>query len=113
MNSKNHGIDRMNGMRGAGVALVTGLVLAVAGCGGSADGSEAPEGEAATQAGFARVINVEVRTLEASRFVEQVRLTGVVAADRDVTVAAEESGRVVEVLAVKGAWGAEGGRRPG
>jgi RND family efflux transporter MFP subunit len=88
-----------------GLCLAGAAALAVAACGGTADGSEAAE---ATGAGFARVINVEVETLRMERFVEQVRLTGTVHADRDVTVAAEESGRVIEVLVEKGARVEEG-----
>ena len=88
--------------------MVLGVAGVVAACGGSADGREAPGEAEAGEAGFARVINVEVATIEQSRFVEQIRLTGTVRADRDVTVAAEETGRVVEVLAEKGDRVAEG-----
>lgn len=80
-------------------------VLAMAACGGTADGSEAA---AEPDEGFARIINVEVDVLREERFVEQVRLTGVVEADRDVTVAAEESGRVLEVFVERGAQVDEG-----
>ncbi len=103
----------MNGMRGGIGVFLAGLLLAgAAACGETADGTEAPQSdsgaEAGGEAGFSRIINVEVRTIEAERFVEQVRLTGVVGADRDVVVAAEESGRVVEVMVVKGQWVEEG-----
>jgi len=101
-------IDRMNGMRGVvGVAFAGVALVGLGACGGEADGSEAPTDESVLAAGFARVINVEVRAIEAERFVEQVRLTGVVGADRDVVVSAEETGRVVEVFVDKGQWVAE------
>lgn len=102
-------MNRMMG-RAAGTLLAGVALVGVAACGGSADGREAPEttGAAPGETGFQRVINVEVQRIEAERFVEQVRLTGVVAADRDVVVAAEESGRVVEVLVDKGQRVAEG-----
>jgi RND family efflux transporter MFP subunit len=93
----------MNVMRGGVGVLVAGLVVTgLGGCGGTADGNEPPAGSAASESGFARVVNVQVRPIEAERFVEQVRLTGVVRADRDVVVGAEEPGRVVEVLVQKG-----------
>jgi len=97
----------MNRMKGGSVLLGAAVVLAAGACGGTADGSEA---EAAGQdaAGFERIINVEVMPLQLERFVEQVRLTGVVQADRDVTVSAEEAGRVVEVIVDKGARVGEG-----
>jgi len=91
-----------------GMGLLTmSAMLVLAACGGTADGSEV-ETEGAAQQGFARVINVEVMPLQLERFVEQVRLTGVVQADRDVTVGAEESGRVVEVFVEKGVRVSEG-----
>jgi RND family efflux transporter MFP subunit len=99
----------MNVMRGWVRVLAAGIVVVgVGACGGSGDGNEALAQGAPSEAGFARVINVEVRPIEAERFVEQVRLTGVVGADRDVVVGAEESGRVVEVLVAKGQWVADG-----
>jgi len=50
------------------------------------------------------VVNVEVSAVQPRPFVEQIRLTAVVQADRDVQVSAEESGVVEEVLAEKGRW---------
>ncbi len=113
MNNRTEGDEGM--AKAAGVsrrAVMLGGLLAVVGtmaaCGSSADGRETPAGGEARESGFARVINVEVAPIEASRFVERIRLTGTVRADRDVTVAAEEAGRVVEVLAEKGDRVAEG-----
>jgi RND family efflux transporter MFP subunit len=58
-----------------------------------------PEASAAT----GRVLNVVVTTVSTSDFTDVVRLTGIVVADRDVIVAAEESGVVTELLVAKGA----------
>jgi membrane fusion protein, multidrug efflux system len=77
---------------------VAGLALIAAGCGGSANSSSA----ANTAEGTARVVNVEVRTVEPETFAEFVNVTGTVQASRDVTVSAEESGIVREVLAERG-----------
>jgi RND family efflux transporter MFP subunit len=75
--------------------LATVFAVAVAGCGtAEADGTDG-----APQA-FTRVINVEVRILELERFVEDIRLTSVAVANRDVEVAAEESG-VIRTLFVE------------
>ncbi|NNF37537.1 MAG: efflux RND transporter periplasmic adaptor subunit [Gemmatimonadetes bacterium] len=82
------------------------LVAAVA-CGSDAqaDGAEPAEGE---EAGFSRVINVEVTPVGVEEFVESVRVTGTVEAYRDVVVSAEESGTVVEIFRDKGARVAAG-----
>lgn len=77
------------------------LLLGAAAC-GDAEAGGAPEGTG-EDAGFVRVINVEVAAVVPERFVEQILLTGTVAANRDVTVSAEESGAVTAVLAEKGA----------
>ncbi len=55
-----------------------------------------------------RVINVETVTLQTQEFQDAIRLTGTIAADRMVTVAAEEAGTVAEVLVDKGATVAAG-----
>ncbi len=83
------------GLAGLGMALI-------AACGGTeADAAAAdPEGAAPPPA---RVINVEVAEVQAETFMERVRLTGVVQANRDVTISAEESGPIVELLVEKGA----------
>jgi membrane fusion protein (multidrug efflux system) len=82
-------------------ALVAGVGLA--GC-GPADANGADEMPPET----GRVLNVEVATVEPIDFIETVRLTGTVGANRDVTVSAEESGVVVEILVEKGASVAAG-----
>lgn len=80
---------------------LTSLILAAA-CGTAEAGD--PEATTASEpAGFVRVINVQTATVAPEHFVEQVRLTGVVEASRDVMVSAEESGTIVETLLEKGA----------
>ncbi|HSG48331.1 MAG TPA: biotin/lipoyl-binding protein, partial [Longimicrobiales bacterium] len=88
----------LGGIRGwMGAALLLGAVAC-----GDAEAGGAPE-VAGEDTGFVRVINVEVAPVVPGRFVEQVLLTGTVAANRDVTVSAEESGAVTSVLVEKGA----------
>jgi RND family efflux transporter MFP subunit len=85
-------------MRGwvAGLALI-----AVAACGGDAEAGD-PAETAGDPATFTRIINVEVTTVGPETFVERIRLTGTVEANRDVTISAEESGTIVELLVEKG-----------
>ncbi len=88
--------------RGRAWMAMAGLLVAAAACGGDAqaDGADT-EGEEAGEA-FARIINVEVTPVERTRFEERIRLTGTVEANRDVTVSAEESGTITEILVDKG-----------
>lgn len=89
-------IDMKTTVRGMlGVLLVAG----VAACGSAqADGTD---DQAATEA-FVRVVNVEVSVLEAEDFAEEIRLTSVATANRDVLIAAEESGVIRELFADRG-----------
>ena len=73
------------------------LVVAAAGCSGSAQAGAATD---ATEGG--RIINVEVRPIELTEFSERIRLTGIVTANRDVTVAAEENGVIRQLPVAKG-----------
>jgi membrane fusion protein, multidrug efflux system len=91
-------IQRRDILKVGGLALV----LATAACNGSAEAGSTPEQP------FERVINVVVETLEPEAFVEQIALTGTVEAARDVTVSAEESGVVRELLVARGASVREG-----
>jgi membrane fusion protein, multidrug efflux system len=86
--------------------LIAGLLLgaAAAGCSGSPD-AVASEGGPSDSG---RIINVEVREVAATEFLERIRLTGTVTANRDVTVAAEESGVIRELPVVKGSTVAAG-----
>lgn len=84
----------------SGLLLLGAAALVVAGCGGDAEAGGAPQAE--TGESYSRMINVEVRPVEATSFTERIRLTGTVHANRDVLVAAEESGRIEEILVEKG-----------
>jgi RND family efflux transporter MFP subunit len=86
-----------------GAAVLAAAVITTA-CSGS-EAQEAVEAEAAAApgAGPERVVNVELITVTARPFSEQVALTGVLEATRDITVAAEETGVIREVFVNKGA----------
>ena len=93
----------------AGVVLA--LAALAAGCGGDAragDMAGAAETDTAPDRGYTRVVNVETSTVAARPFTETIRLTGTVAAYRDVVLSAEESGTVRELLAEKGTRVGEG-----
>lgn len=91
---------RSNRARVWRAALAGGLTaLAAAGCGTQAGVDAA----AAAPVELRRTINVEVQALQPRRFTDVIRLTGVAAADREVTVATEDGGTVVEILVDKGA----------
>ena len=83
---------------GTGAALVLALL---AGC----SGGEAKDTASADvpPAGMERAVNVEVQEVRPGGFTEMLGVTGVVKANRDVVVSAEESGRVTQVLVDKGA----------
>lgn len=85
--------------KGLGTIVALGLVVALAGC-GSAEAGGTEETAASEQ--FARVINVEVQTISTETFVEEIRLTSVAMANQDVTIEAEETGRIVELYADRG-----------
>jgi membrane fusion protein (multidrug efflux system) len=89
-----------NTTRFTALALVAGL----AACGGgeSAGTAEAATADAGAGEAFTRIINVEVMPAELQPFQEIIRLTGVVRANQDVTLAAEESGVIREILVDKG-----------
>lgn len=88
------------------VWLVATLALTAAACGRSEAkqlDTSAPDDAAPT-----RMVNVEVQTVQPRTFTDYVRVVGTVDADRDVTVATEESGRVREIYVDKGAQVREG-----
>src|SRR5690606_10167458 len=89
------------------VAPAAVLAAALAGCGGGAQAGEAST-PAQPGAEVGRRITVEVEALAPTPFTDYVRLTGTVEADRDVTVAAEESGVIRELYIEKGARVAAG-----
>ncbi len=79
------------------LVLAAALTLTLAGCGPEAQANGQDEARAS-----ARVINVEVVELERRPFTETVRITGTVQANQDVTISAEESGAIREILVEKG-----------
>jgi RND family efflux transporter MFP subunit len=84
------------GIRGL---LVVGSVALLAACGSAqADGTE----DAETAETFVRVINVEVAPVTTETFVEEIRLTSVAMANRDVMIEAEESGASREFFVDRG-----------
>jgi membrane fusion protein, multidrug efflux system len=96
-----------NGAQGQGRMLSPALLLSLTilslsslglwGCGAGA------QAEGSTDEGaYPRVINVEVTSVETMPFTENIRLTGTVQARKDVTISAEESGVVREILVEKG-----------
>lgn len=88
-------------MRGWVAGLALGIVSA--GCGGDAEAGDPADANAGAAQSFTRIINVEVATVAPETFVERIRLTGTVEANRDVTISAEEAGTIVELLVEKGA----------
>lgn len=67
----------------------------VAGCSGGDSASEAEP--------YVKVVNVEIQTIEPVSFAATVRITGEAQPATDVTVSAEESGRLEAFVASKGA----------
>ena len=90
----------MSGPWTARVLLLAAMTGGVAGCGG-AQGEPAEEAAVESE-GYRRVVNVEVRRVEARNFTSTIRLTGVALAMRDVMVSAEEAGVVRRILRDKG-----------
>jgi membrane fusion protein, multidrug efflux system len=96
--------------RGPLAPLILILAVVVAACGGDAQAGDAMDrtGDEAAQPSFQRVINVEVQPLEPQAFQEVIRITGTVLANQDVTLSAQESGVVRELLVPRGAVVREG-----
>jgi membrane fusion protein, multidrug efflux system len=76
------------------------MALMVAAC-GSGVGGEVPAGSREAMAA-PRVVNVEVMAVATEPFADIIGITGTVEAERDITVSAEESGVIREILAEKG-----------
>lgn len=101
----NHDMKRIHEF-GSRALLGLFLATAVGACGGDARAGDAAGGaelQATEQATFQRVINVEVQLVEPQPFREVIRITGTVQANQDVTLSAEESGVVRELLVPRGA----------
>lgn len=76
-------------------------------CAGGEAGAAEGEADARSET-YARVINVEVSPVRSRDFVERIRLTGTVEANRIVTVSAEESGVIRRLPVDKGSTVREG-----
>ena len=82
--------------------IVAGLAVVGAAC-GAGNAAEAERSEAtATPAEARRIVPVEVVEVQTEPFVDVVSIVGMVAANRDVTISAEEGGVVREILVDKG-----------
>lgn len=87
-----------------GVVSTLGAAVVLAACGRAGEAVQASGAAAAEEPGApARVVNVETFTVEAKPFAERITVTGMLEADRDVTVASEEEGVIREVFVEKGA----------
>ena len=91
-------IDRSRPLT-AGLAMT--VLVTLSACGGDAEAVDTAAANEAN-AGFTRVINVEVDAVAPQTFVEEIALTGVAAANRDVVVAAEQMGAIRSVFLEKG-----------
>jgi RND family efflux transporter MFP subunit len=87
------------GWLGLAVAI---CVLPAAGC--SRGEADAPDGQSVPEDVNVRVVNVEVTPVVQTRFTGFIRVTGEVEALNDVTISAEEAGRVSSFLVRKGQW---------
>jgi RND family efflux transporter MFP subunit len=76
------------------------LLLPVVACG--SDSASASEEETASETGFVKIVNVEVAAITAGEFTSFVRITGEAEAENDITVSAEEGGKLVRFFAEKG-----------
>jgi RND family efflux transporter MFP subunit len=78
------------------------MLVGVAGCGASGGEEPTTSSNGAAAPDVVKIINVEVQDLTPSSFEEFIRLTGVVKAENDVVLSAEEPGRIERFFAEKG-----------
>jgi membrane fusion protein, multidrug efflux system len=79
---------------------VLAVAVAVVGCGSGVGGEEVPADSGAPQ----RVVNIEVLEVVTESFEDVIGITGTVEAERDITIAAEETGVVRQIMAEKGRY---------
>lgn len=92
----------MSTNKGAGLTIaMLASTLALGGCSGG-ETQPAEAAEAAQPVG--RLVSVQVAPVAAQSFTDYVQVVGTVQANRDVTVSAEESGPIRQLLAEKGAF---------
>jgi membrane fusion protein, multidrug efflux system len=89
------------------LAAVVAVAVAASAC-GQAGGATTSAAADSAAVGSARKIVVETVVVEAQPYVEEVAVTGSVEADRDVTVASEESGVIRALYVEKGSAVQEG-----
>ncbi len=82
--------------------LPLGALVAMISTTGCGEDAAAVDTTSAEETDTRRIINVGVERLAPRPFTDVIRLTGTVIADRSVTVAAEEGGKVVKVVIDKG-----------
>ena len=82
------------------LAVLSAALLPVAACG--PDETEAEPGTTVGAVPYVKVVNVESTPVETSAFTSFVRITGEAEAENDITVSAEEGGRVVRFYADRG-----------
>lgn len=81
-------------------ALLVGVLPIVAGCG--SDSANASEDPAESAEPYVKIVNVEAVPVEPGEFTAFVRITGEAEAENDITVSAEEGGRLVRFFTAKG-----------
>ncbi len=91
-----------NGADWAARSVAILLAAAVAACAPAAGDDGDPEQQPPAEEAGVRIVNVEVTSVSLGEFADFIRVTGEVEAFHDVTVAAEESGRIEAFLAEKG-----------
>jgi len=88
---------------------VHGVLAGLLAAGAGTAGCQSTEGAAAAAAEeTVRVINVEVAPVGTTGFDDVIRITGEAEAMHDITLSAEETGRIVAFPVPKGSWVAEG-----
>ena len=91
---------RLRSTRTLTLAILAGLIPMLGACGsGSANASE---DAAETASEYVKVVNVEATRVESGEFTAFVRITGEAEAEHDITVSAEEGGRLVRFFTEKG-----------
>ncbi|MQA91081.1 MAG: efflux RND transporter periplasmic adaptor subunit [Gemmatimonas sp.] len=93
--------DIQRGIMGVAAAAV--LAAGIVGCAGS-DGTDVAEASEPNR----RLVSVEVAEVQAASFADFVQIVGRIEADHDVTISAEESGTIRELLVEKGGFVQEG-----
>ena len=81
-------------------ALLAALVSFASGCG--SDSASASDESVEAEASYVKIVNVEAAPVAAGEFTSYVRITGEAEAEHDITVSAEEGGKLVRFFADRG-----------